>query len=162
MFFVSSHTHTGRPFGLQNCSVLNQSADSLQVECIEGFDGGLPQGFLLELVEMPALRLVRNLSLLVSNLHCFIFIFFGFFSSVFLVFCLLSRVLICRFPRNSFWCDFEDNARPQFSSVILLWFCVLASITIELKFSTLAHSLAHSIASSLSVCDYVSFEIFVS
>lgn len=44
----------------------NQSSDSLQVECIEGFDGGLPQGFLLELVEMPTLRLVRNLSLLVS------------------------------------------------------------------------------------------------
>lgn len=56
----------GRPFQLQNCSVSNQSSDSLQVECVEGFDGGLPQGFLLELVEMPALRLVRNLSLPVS------------------------------------------------------------------------------------------------
>lgn len=44
----------------------NQSDDSLQVECVEGFDGGLPQGFLLELVEMPALRLARNLSLQVS------------------------------------------------------------------------------------------------
>lgn len=44
----------------------NQSGDSLQVECVEGFDGGLPQGFLLELVEMPALRLARNLSLQVS------------------------------------------------------------------------------------------------
>lgn len=40
----------------------------MQVECVEGFDGGLPQGFLLELVEMPALRLVRNLSLSVSIL----------------------------------------------------------------------------------------------
>lgn len=39
----------------------------MQVDCVEGFDGGLPQGFLLELVEMPALRLVRNLSLLVSG-----------------------------------------------------------------------------------------------
>lgn len=38
----------------------------MQVDCVEGFDGGLPQGFLLELVEMPALKLVRNLSLLVS------------------------------------------------------------------------------------------------
>lgn len=56
----------GRPFPLQNCSVSNQSSDSLQVECMEGFDGGLPQGFILELVEMPGLRLVRNLSLLVS------------------------------------------------------------------------------------------------
>lgn len=57
----------GRPFPLINCTVSNQSSDSMQVDCQEGFDGGLPQGFLLELVEMPALRLVRNLSLLVSN-----------------------------------------------------------------------------------------------
>ncbi|XP_031624769.1 neural cell adhesion molecule 2 isoform X1 [Contarinia nasturtii] len=53
----------GRPFPMQNCSVSNQSSDSLQVECEPGFDGGLPQQFLLELVEMPALRLARNLSL---------------------------------------------------------------------------------------------------
>ncbi|XP_055382348.1 protein turtle homolog A [Condylostylus longicornis] len=53
----------GKPFPLQNCSISNQSSDSLQVECIEGFDGGLPQGFILELVEMQSLRLVRNLSL---------------------------------------------------------------------------------------------------
>ncbi|XP_055678044.1 hemicentin-1-like [Lutzomyia longipalpis] len=52
-----------RPFSLQNCTVSNQSSDALHVECVEGFDGGLPQGFLLELVEMPALRLARNLSL---------------------------------------------------------------------------------------------------
>lgn len=44
----------------------NQSSDSLQVECEPGFDGGLPQQFLLELVEMPALRLARNISLQVS------------------------------------------------------------------------------------------------
>ncbi|XP_058467805.1 titin [Malaya genurostris] len=53
----------GRPFALQNCTISNQSSDSLHIECIEGFDGGLPQMFLLELVEVPALRLVRNLSL---------------------------------------------------------------------------------------------------
>lgn len=58
----------GRPFALQNCSVSNQSADSLHIECIEGFDGGLPQMFLLELVEVPVLRLVRNLSLQVCDL----------------------------------------------------------------------------------------------
>lgn len=37
------------------------------MECEAGFDGGLPQQFLLELVEMPALRLARNLSLQVST-----------------------------------------------------------------------------------------------
>lgn len=56
----------GRPFPLQNCTVFNQSSDSLQVECMEGFDGGLPQGFILELVETPNLRLARNLSISVS------------------------------------------------------------------------------------------------
>ncbi|XP_034137739.1 protein turtle homolog A isoform X3 [Drosophila guanche] len=52
----------GRPFPLQNCSVTNQSVDSLQVDCIEGFDGGLPQGFMLELVELNTLRLARNIT----------------------------------------------------------------------------------------------------
>ncbi|XP_063231784.1 protein turtle homolog A-like [Bacillus rossius redtenbacheri] len=46
----------GRPFPLVNCSVANQTADSLHVECAEGFDGGLPQSFLLELLELPGLR----------------------------------------------------------------------------------------------------------
>ncbi|XP_037920773.1 neural cell adhesion molecule 2 [Hermetia illucens] len=62
----------GRPFPLQNCTVSNQSTESLQVECIEGFDGGLPQGFILELVEMPTLRLVRNLSLSRAPVNFFI------------------------------------------------------------------------------------------
>ncbi|KAG4077787.1 hypothetical protein HA402_011216 [Bradysia odoriphaga] len=53
----------GKPFGLQNCTVFNQSSDSLQVECVEGFNGGLPQAFFLELIELSDLRLVRNLSI---------------------------------------------------------------------------------------------------
>ncbi|XP_051862318.1 hemicentin-1 isoform X2 [Drosophila albomicans] len=52
----------GRPFPLQNCTVSNQSVDSLQVDCIEGFDGGLPQSFMLELVELNSLRLARNIT----------------------------------------------------------------------------------------------------
>ncbi|KAI5740682.1 hypothetical protein M8J76_006082 [Diaphorina citri] len=42
----------GRPFPLQNCTS-NHTADSLQVSCIDSFDGGLPQVFLMELVELP-------------------------------------------------------------------------------------------------------------
>ncbi|CRK88301.1 CLUMA_CG002080, isoform A [Clunio marinus] len=53
----------GRPFALQNCTVSNQSIETIHVECIEGFDGGLPQMFLLEMVEIPTLKLVRNLTL---------------------------------------------------------------------------------------------------
>ena len=59
--------HKGRPFSLQNCSISNQSSDAILVECMEGFDGGLPQTFHLELIEMTSLRLIRNLSLMVST-----------------------------------------------------------------------------------------------
>lgn len=45
----------GRPFPLLNCSITNQTSDSLHVECLESFDGGLPQGFLMELLELPEL-----------------------------------------------------------------------------------------------------------
>ncbi|PSN39886.1 hypothetical protein C0J52_22443 [Blattella germanica] len=46
----------GRPFPLINCSVVNQTSDSLHVECLESFDGGLPQSFLMELLDLPGLR----------------------------------------------------------------------------------------------------------
>lgn len=49
----------------------NQSIDTIHVECIEGFDGGLPQMFLLEMVEIPTLKLVRNMTLYVS-IHIFV------------------------------------------------------------------------------------------
>ncbi|XP_043277129.1 nephrin-like isoform X5 [Venturia canescens] len=39
----------GRPDTPQNCTILNQTTNSLYVECTEGFDGGLPQRFTLEL-----------------------------------------------------------------------------------------------------------------
>lgn len=37
------------------------------MDCAEGFDGGLTQGFLLEVVETSTLRFVRNLTLLVGG-----------------------------------------------------------------------------------------------
>ncbi|KAL4705371.1 hypothetical protein ACJJTC_016564, partial [Scirpophaga incertulas] len=52
----------GRPFHLQNCTVANQSIDSLYVECVESFDGGLPQTFLMELLELPSLTVRYNVS----------------------------------------------------------------------------------------------------
>lgn len=55
-----------RPYPLQNCSLSKEAPDSLQVDCMESYDGGMPQGFLMELLEVPSLRLVRNISLLVS------------------------------------------------------------------------------------------------
>lgn len=38
----------GKPDPPTNCTVLNQTSESLTVECVEGFDGGQPQHFLLE------------------------------------------------------------------------------------------------------------------
>ncbi|XP_049827035.1 nephrin-like [Schistocerca gregaria] len=39
----------GRPFPVRNCSLWNQTASSVEVVCQPGFDGGLPQHFVLEL-----------------------------------------------------------------------------------------------------------------
>ncbi|XP_049785945.1 hemicentin-2-like [Schistocerca cancellata] len=52
----------GRPDQVHNCSVLNVSTDSLAVRCSEGFNGGLPQSFLLEVREAESQALRANLS----------------------------------------------------------------------------------------------------
>ena len=38
---------SGKPEPVQNCSVVNESPDSFQVNCAPGFNGGLPQQFSL-------------------------------------------------------------------------------------------------------------------
>lgn len=38
----------GKPHAPRNCSLWNQTADSVEVSCVAAFDGGLPQRFLLE------------------------------------------------------------------------------------------------------------------
>ncbi|KAK9497542.1 hypothetical protein O3M35_004243 [Rhynocoris fuscipes] len=52
----------GRPFPVVNCSVTNQSWDVVEVSCEEGFNGGLPQWFLVEALELPSLNLRLNIS----------------------------------------------------------------------------------------------------
>lgn len=42
---------TDKPDPLSNCSVSHQSSESLQIACNEGFSGGLPQNFLLEIFD---------------------------------------------------------------------------------------------------------------
>ncbi|XP_039282695.1 synaptogenesis protein syg-2 [Nilaparvata lugens] len=39
----------GKPFPVRNCTLSNQTMNSVEVSCVAGFDGGLPQQFLLEL-----------------------------------------------------------------------------------------------------------------
>ncbi|KAL7738116.1 hypothetical protein ACLKA6_006462 [Drosophila palustris] len=38
----------GEPDPLLNCTLLNQTSSGFQIECIEGFDGGLQQDFIME------------------------------------------------------------------------------------------------------------------
>lgn len=58
MYFAIS----GRPLPLINCSITNQTEDSLQVQCIENFNGGLPQHFFMELLELPVMESKFNIS----------------------------------------------------------------------------------------------------
>ncbi|XP_017877995.1 nephrin-like isoform X2 [Ceratina calcarata] len=44
----------GHPDTPHNCSLLNQTTDSLYVECTEGFDGGLPQKFTIQVDREPS------------------------------------------------------------------------------------------------------------
>ncbi|XP_030763471.1 nephrin-like [Sitophilus oryzae] len=39
----------GKPFPVKNCTLTNQTSSSIEVYCLAGFDGGLPQHFVLEL-----------------------------------------------------------------------------------------------------------------
>ncbi|XP_044728712.1 uncharacterized protein LOC123292210 isoform X2 [Chrysoperla carnea] len=53
----------GKPDALQNCTLLNQTFDSLQVECLEGFNGGLTQEFVMEVYDITQNRkLVTNVT----------------------------------------------------------------------------------------------------
>ncbi|XP_046658181.1 nephrin-like isoform X2 [Homalodisca vitripennis] len=52
----------GKPDGLSNCSIANQTSDSLQIECESGFDGGLPQEFYIEVFTAQRKVLVRNIT----------------------------------------------------------------------------------------------------
>ena len=39
---------SGKPSSVQNCTLANQTESSVEVKCVAGYDGGLPQKFVLE------------------------------------------------------------------------------------------------------------------
>ncbi|XP_049786325.1 nephrin-like [Schistocerca cancellata] len=45
-----------------NCSVANQTSDTVHVRCLEGFDGGQPQLFVLEVADVAGGLVLANLS----------------------------------------------------------------------------------------------------
>ncbi|XP_075166853.1 sidestep VIII isoform X3 [Haematobia irritans] len=45
---VYTVTPAGEPDPLVNCTLLNQTSTGFQIECLEGFDGGLQQDFIME------------------------------------------------------------------------------------------------------------------
>ncbi|XP_066943703.1 nephrin-like isoform X2 [Macrobrachium rosenbergii] len=47
----------GPPDKVKNCSVLNETKVSVQVKCEEGFDGGLPQSFVIEAYDTQGRKL---------------------------------------------------------------------------------------------------------
>lgn len=52
----------GKPDPPFNCTITNQTSESLEVECQEGFDGGQPQFFLLEVYDQQTDALQANVS----------------------------------------------------------------------------------------------------
>ncbi|XP_047738167.1 nephrin-like [Hyalella azteca] len=52
----------GPPDPLQNCTVINESLDSVRVQCVQGFNGGLPQSFVMEVYETQGNKLRSNVT----------------------------------------------------------------------------------------------------
>lgn len=48
IIFCCPFNVTGKPFPVRNCTLANQTYTSVEVKCVAGYDGGLPQKFVLE------------------------------------------------------------------------------------------------------------------
>ncbi|XP_020279947.1 nephrin-like isoform X2 [Pseudomyrmex gracilis] len=57
----------GRPDMVHNCTTSNTSTNSFSVRCAEGFNGGLPQSFLLEVRESNSQELRANMTSMVPR-----------------------------------------------------------------------------------------------
>lgn len=52
MLYLFHFFHAGLPAAVKNCTYSNQTQISVEIHCIAGYDGGLPQYFVLELVSV--------------------------------------------------------------------------------------------------------------
>uniref|UniRef100_A0A182JBS5 Ig-like domain-containing protein n=1 Tax=Anopheles atroparvus TaxID=41427 RepID=A0A182JBS5_ANOAO len=52
----------GLPSAVKNCSINNQTQHSVEVQCLPGYDGGLPQIFILEVISSRTGRVRYNLT----------------------------------------------------------------------------------------------------
>nr|XP_029724977.1 neural cell adhesion molecule 1-B-like [Aedes albopictus] len=52
----------GLPSTVKNCSINNQTQSSVEVQCLAGYDGGLPQIFMLELISSRSGRMRYNIT----------------------------------------------------------------------------------------------------
>lgn len=53
---------SGKPLAVRNCTLTNQTTNSVEVSCLPSFDGGLPQHFLLELYSAGAKKPRYNIT----------------------------------------------------------------------------------------------------
>ena len=58
-----------RPSPVSNCSVFNQTSESVELNCDEGHDGGLPQHFVLEVYETEMSEMRYNVSSNSASFH---------------------------------------------------------------------------------------------
>ncbi|KAG0722280.1 hypothetical protein GWK47_006098 [Chionoecetes opilio] len=56
------HVPSGHPDPVHNCTVFNLSVSMVNVRCVAGFDGGLPQRFLMQLRYHGQKRLLANVT----------------------------------------------------------------------------------------------------
>lgn len=59
----------GKPDTPYNCTMINQTSESLEVECTEGFDGGQRQWFVMEIFDSQTNILQANISSKYSTFH---------------------------------------------------------------------------------------------
>ncbi|XP_022256221.1 hemicentin-1-like isoform X3 [Limulus polyphemus] len=52
----------GPPDPLHNCSLVNQTEDLISIHCLEGYDGGMPQRFILEVYSINSNTLQANIT----------------------------------------------------------------------------------------------------